>query len=298
MSNTPAASQLVETVRTGRQFWETSAGHSLWAAERACLGPHCEQRLGAASLQLGMAPLISDMCPVRHALDWVPDLSLARSPQTLVCLPARLPLADDTLDLTLLHHLLEAVENPHRVLQEAARVTRADGRLVVFGWHPLGAASVPTNRRPEPWHHAWRTPRRLGDWLAFVDFEIERVDYCGFSWPGQSRGSRRLETLGRRYNLPLGQAYLVIAKQRSIPVQPLRLQSSRLAESRGGAWSGLAQRDEAHAVRSPGRGADSGASIRSSPACRRESGAHVASHADDSGTADGPLPPPEPASHA
>ncbi|WP_157956936.1 methyltransferase domain-containing protein [Salinicola aestuarinus] len=253
MSNTPVASHLVNAVQQGRRFWETEPGRSLWSLERACLGPHCEQRRGAVSLQLGMAEWISDMCPVRKALQWAPAESLVRAPQTLVCLPERLPLADDALDLTVIHHLLEAVESPHRLLQEAARVTRADGRLIIFGWHPLGMASFPPNRRPEPWRQTWRTPRRLGDWLAFVDFEIERVDYCGFAWPGRRRGSRRLETLGRRYNLPVAQAYLLVAKQRSIPVQPLRLRQSKLAEVRSGAWSGLAPR-EATRVASPSSG--------------------------------------------
>ncbi len=184
---------------------------------------------------------MSDMCPIRHALDWAPSPDLVRTRNSLICLPDSLPLADDSVDLTLLHHLLEAVDRPHHVLQEAARVTRADGRLLVFGWHPFGPAAARRGKRPAPWQRQWRTPGRLRDWLAFVDFEIERVDYCGFRLPGRAIGSDRLETLGRRYNVPLAAAYLLVARRRNIPVQPIKLREPVLQGRRSGAWLGLAK---------------------------------------------------------
>ncbi len=252
MSISPPDQGLQAAVREGRRFWESAPGLALWRAERACLGPHCEQHRGIVSLQLGMAPLMSDMCPIRYALDWAPTSDLVRSDNSLVCLPDSLPLADDSLDLVLLHHLLEAVERPHHVLQEAARVTRADGRLLVFGWHPFGPSGLRRRQRPAPWQQQWRAPGRLRDWLAFVDFEIERVDYCGFRLPGRASGSDRLETLGRRYNLPLASAYLLVARRRSIPVQPIKVREPVLGGNKSGAWLGLAK-ETAHAR---GRGAE------------------------------------------
>nr|WP_286009757.1 methyltransferase domain-containing protein [Salinicola sp. S1-1-2] len=232
---------MAAAVTEGRRYWASAHGQALWRAERACLGPHCESHQGEVSLQLGMAPLMSDMCPVQRALGWSPNEQLAGEHNTLVCLPERLPLADDSIDLVLVHHLLEAVERPHHVLQEAARVTRADGRLLVFGWHPFGPSAGWRSRRPAPWRQSWRTPRRLSDWLAFVDFEIERVDYCGFRLPGRPVGNRHLETFGRRYNVPLASAYLLVARRRVLPVQPIRLQEIPPSGARAGAWLGLAR---------------------------------------------------------
>jgi len=251
VSISPPDQSLQAAFRQGRRFWESSPGLALWRAERACLGPHCEQHRGMVSLQLGMAPLMSDMCPIRHALDWAPSADLVRTANSVVCLPDSLPLADDSVDLVLLHHLLEAVDHPHHVLQEAARVTRPDGRLLVFGWHPFGPSGVRRRHRPAPWQQQWRAPGRLRDWLTFVDFEIERVDYCGFRLPGRAIGSDRLETLGRRYNVPLASAYLLVARRRSIPVQPIKLRDPVLGGSRSGAWLGLAK--ETAPVRRRGR---------------------------------------------
>jgi SAM-dependent methyltransferase len=241
MSISPSTSDLAALVRDGRRFWASPAGEGLRQAERACLGPVCERVFGAHSLELGMAHHLADMCPVRHPMGWAPTRELADQPSTLVCPPDALPLPDDCLSLVVIHHLLEVVQDPHHMLQEAARVTRDDGRLIIFGWMPLSAGGLPrvwpSRRRQLPWRGHWRTPARLGDWLAFVDFEIERVDYCGFHLPGALPRNALLETLGRRHNLPLGDSYMIQAQRRP---QLAQTQGSRLGFSRpfGGAALG------------------------------------------------------------
>ena len=224
MSTSPSANSLASLVRDGRRFWARSSGRTLHQAERACLGPVCERVFGAHSLELGMAGTLADMCPVRHAMRWTPTRELAEQPATLVCPPDALPLPDDCLSLVIIHHLLEVVPDPHRTLQEAARVTADEGYLIIFGWMPLSPAALsralPGRRNRLPWCGHWRTPARLRDWLAFVDFEIERVDYCGFHLPGSQPCNARLETLGRRHNLPLGDSYMIRARRRSQLVQP------------------------------------------------------------------------------
>ncbi|GGX78506.1 hypothetical protein GCM10007160_02220 [Litchfieldella qijiaojingensis] len=245
MSNSDVTISLAQLVRDGRRYWTSADGQAHWQAERACLGPVCERLFGAHSLELGMAPRLSDMCPVRHPMCWAPTRELAESPGTLVCQPDRLPLPDGVLQLMIIHHLLEVVDDPHHVLQEAARVTADSGRLIIFGWGPLGVSGLsrvwPHRRRQLPWRGHWRTPGRLGDWLAFVDFEIERVDYCGFHLPGRAPRNAMLETLGRRHNLPLGDTFMIRARRKS---QLAQVQRPKLAigSSLGGASLGHATR--------------------------------------------------------
>lgn len=210
---------LAQLVREGRRYWTSSTGQAHWQAERACLGPVCERLFGAHSLHLGMAPRLTDMCPIRHSLAWAPTRDLAEDDACLICAPDSLPLPDDCLTLVVIHHLLEVMPEPHRLLQEATRVIADDGRLILFGWSPLGVEAL---RRPWarqhaalPWRGRWRTPGRLKDWLAFVDFEIERVDYCGFRLPGSLPRNATLESFGRRHNLPLGDTYMIRARRRA-----------------------------------------------------------------------------------
>ncbi|MBS9402518.1 methyltransferase domain-containing protein [Halomonas sp. TRM85114] len=224
MSTTSSTLELARLVREGRMYWASQSGQAVRQAERACLGPVCEGVFGAHSLELGMGVTMADMCPVRHPMRWAPTRELADDASTLVCQPDALPLPDECLSLVVIHHLLEVVPHPHHALQEAARVTAAEGRLIIFGWAPLGpgglSRALPRRRRRLPWRGHWRTPGRLGDWLAFVDFEIERVDYCGFHLPGSLPCNAMLETLGRRHNLPLGDSYMIHARRKSQIVRP------------------------------------------------------------------------------
>lgn len=226
MSNSHKTISLPERVREGRRFWASKPGEALWRAERACLGPACEALHGVHSLELSLAPSLTDMCPVRHALRWAPTRELAEGPATLVCQPDRLPLPDGCLQLVVIHHLLEVVADPHHLLQEAARVTADGGRLVLIGWLPLGPAGVARlwsrHRRRWPWSGSWRGPGRLKDWLTFVDFETERIDYCGFHLPGAVPRNASLEALGRRHNLPLGDSFMIRARRRAMPAQVQR----------------------------------------------------------------------------
>lgn len=223
MSTETSAQRLAALFREGQQFWATPAGEAVRRAERACLGPACERLFGVHSLELGFAGLLADMCPVRHALRWAPTRELAQGPSTLVCSPDALPLPDESLSLVVVHHLLEIAPDPHHMLQEAARVTADEGRLILFGWMPVSAGGMgrllPPRRRVLPWRGQWRAPGRLRDWLAFVDFEIERVDYCAFHLPGRLPRNTLFETLGRRHNLPLGDSYMIQACRRPQLIQ-------------------------------------------------------------------------------
>ncbi|XKH61577.1 class I SAM-dependent methyltransferase [Halomonas sediminis] len=228
MSTLTTAMELAQCLKDNRQYWDSETGRTQWEAQRACLGPVCEELFGGHSLEMGMAGPLTTMCPIRHPLRWAPVLSMAETEQTLVCPPDALPLPDQCLDLTVLHHWLENVSNAHHTLQEAARVTADNGKLVIFGFHPFGVGQLSRHRpfrQPQiPWNGTWRTPAGLREWLAFVDFEIERVDYCCFRWPGGKAGPEFWETLGRRYNLPIGESYMIQARrqQQRASITPLR----------------------------------------------------------------------------
>ena len=61
--------------------------------------------------------------------------------------------------------------------------------------------------------------RRVSDWLALLDFEVEQLSYYGFVLPGMADVS---QTQGpQRWLAPLGQAYMIFARKRVVPVTPL-----------------------------------------------------------------------------
>ena len=228
MSNSTAAETLAQKLNASRAYWVSEAGKSLWESQRACLGPLVDSRSGGHSLEIGMGPAMMSMSGIAHTIQWSPTRNSAPHEQTLVCPAERLALPDRCLDVVVLHHWLEQMPDAHHVLQEATRVTSDSGILVLFGFNPVGISGLMKQWRKRqgqyPWNGQWRTANRMDDWLAFVDFEVERVDYCCFrSWPG-GRCVEHWESLGRRYNCPLGESYMVVAKrrQRRAPMQRIK----------------------------------------------------------------------------
>ncbi|MGM0542306.1 MAG: methyltransferase domain-containing protein [Pseudomonadota bacterium] len=228
MSNSTAAETLAKKLYASRAYWASEAGTSLWESQRACLGPLVDSRAGGHSLEIGMGPAMMSMSGIAHTLQWAPTRASSPHEQTLVCPAERLALPDRCLDVVVAHHWLEQMPDAHHVLQEAARVTSDSGLLVLFGFNPVGVSGMMKQWRKRqgqyPWNGQWRTARRMEDWLAFVDFEVERVDYCCFrSWPS-GHCVERWESLGRRYNCPLGESYMIVAKrrQRRAPTQRIK----------------------------------------------------------------------------
>lgn len=161
-----------------------------------------------------------------------------------------LPLPDESVDLVVVHHLLDFSQRPHQILREVQRVLIPRGRVIVIGFNPrspwgiLGRmlclfASRPLWRRQNLYLH------RLKDWCHLLDLELVSLQRGFYQPPIQHQGLLKslkfLDTWGAKFNLPGGGFYLVQAckqvtgaiavrpdweiKTRSLPglgVKPLR----------------------------------------------------------------------------
>ncbi|MFC0268343.1 class I SAM-dependent methyltransferase [Kushneria aurantia] len=226
MSNDHATdARFSQRLAAGRHYWQSPRGQRQWRAERSGLAEVIARCGGQQALELGFAPTLLSQSPIRHCMRWAEAIDSAEQAATLVCRPDALPLADESLDLTLVHHLLEIAPDPKSLLREAARVTNDSGRLLVIGWHPLGI-SGPRRlfRRPCGFHHSgeWISVHRMRDWLGFVDFEIERLGYSGYLPFDNTPEWLAMEKWGQRYNLPLGRAWMISARRRGCRMIPLR----------------------------------------------------------------------------
>ena len=235
MSNSDTGLKLNQQLEKCQQFWMSAKGAALLDAQRACLGPVIDSRHKGHALEIVMGPSMLQAAPLTHVMQWAPSRKAAQQQETLICPLDDLALPDGCLDITLIHHWMEHANNAHHLLQEAARVTSDHGILLIFGFNPYSLNNL--SRCALPWRHDfpdkgqqradWRSPRYLRDWLAFVDFDIERVDYCGFRMPfARSRKAAcngSMETLGRRHNMPLGDSYMIRARRRQQPASTKRV---------------------------------------------------------------------------
>lgn len=144
-----------------------------------------------------------------------------------------LPFESDSLDVIVVHHVLEFSANPHAVLRELYRVLVPEGRIILVGfnpWSPFGARMALGHLRSgSVWRNHLLSAPRMNDWLQLLGFETARTDY-GFHrlpfhrtapWPTLSRA----DTVWSRH-WPFGGVYAITAiKQvaKFIPMKPLRL---------------------------------------------------------------------------
>src|ERR1700741_1293283 len=84
---------------------------------------------GFRAVQIGLPEvdfLRQNRVPYRFSLALEPGAALAAD-------PLQVPLADQSVDLAVLPHVLEGHPHPHEVLREVARVLRAEGQLGISG---------------------------------------------------------------------------------------------------------------------------------------------------------------------
>lgn len=134
--------------------------------------------------------------------------------------PSQLPFESDSVDVAILHHLLDFAESPQDILKELARVTLPMGHIVIVGFNPwslwgLWRAALQFKER-SPWNGRYIGPGRLMDWLNLLDFKIDRAQYAIYRPPvtrliGPVRDYS--QGVSRNLNLPVGGIYVIVARK-------------------------------------------------------------------------------------
>ncbi|MCG5499600.1 class I SAM-dependent methyltransferase [Ectothiorhodospira lacustris] len=165
----------------------------------------------------------------------------------LSALADALPILTDSMDLVLLVHCLEQVEDPYQVLRETDRILVPEGHVLIIGCNPLslpglwGQLPGRSGSKGGPWSGHCHATGRVRDWLSLLGFEVLARAYAGFRPPEGRSGFRvRLrvvESLGGRHLPYLGGAYVILARKRVANVMHLR---TRWRPSRSMVPSGLA----------------------------------------------------------
>ena len=169
----------------------------------------------------------------RHALQSVDGIMSDKLSSTSVMTsdPMDLPLVDESIDVCILHHVLEFSENPHQVLKEAARVTIARGHIVIIGFNPISLLGLLTPVfQPFSQSSVWKRRRlrvsRLYDWLEFLDFSSVTTSYSAHNLPLNNekylRSTRGMEKFFRRKNWPLGSIYCIVACKDKLGLMPMK----------------------------------------------------------------------------
>ncbi|WP_250464034.1 class I SAM-dependent methyltransferase [Microbulbifer litoralis] len=141
----------------------------------------------------------------------------------------QLPLPSESIDVVLLHHLLDFSSHPHQVLREAGRVLIPGGHLVLIGFNPfslLGLSRVLFSGGAHQRGNQLRAAR-LADWMNLLDLQASTLERGFFRLPLQQREllakTTWMERLGARWRLPCGGFYIIVARKEVARMRTIKL---------------------------------------------------------------------------
>jgi len=153
-----------------------------------------------------------------------------------------LPFENGSIDILLLHHVLDICEVPQHVLREASRVSIPAGYLVIVGFNPWSIWGLWNlvsvwDKKPSRNGNSIR-PGRLMDWLNLLDFKIDRAIFGFYKPPSAAFGRVRMPDfsrgLSRNINWPFGAVYVIMARKQvggMTPIKPVwRRQETALGQ--------------------------------------------------------------------
>lgn len=141
-----------------------------------------------------------------------------------------IPVLSGTVDLVLVPHTLEFVDNPRHLLSEACRIVKPEGLIVVLGFNPIsmwGLKRVLTRHKVAPWTGNFISAQQVKSWLGLFDFELEKQKATMHRPPvgnGLFKKLAFMETVGRMICPIFGGVYVMVARAKVIPLTPIRMQ--------------------------------------------------------------------------
>ncbi len=210
-----------------RGFFDSPLGMQVLQTEQEILDQLLNGFFGYHLLQVSVQQQsLYGASPIQH------KFSLGLAPSDNVPVIARateLPLQNDSIDVIVLHHLLDFLASPLDTLREIARVSLPMGYLVIVGFNPFsmwGLWKISASLSGKvPWNGRFILPARLMDWLNVLNFRIDGAQYCIYKPPVTGKSIKRpddFRELNSRANYPFGAVYVIVARKQIGTLTPLR----------------------------------------------------------------------------
>jgi len=142
---------------------------------------------------------------------------------------SELPILSGSLECLVLPHILELLDNPRRLLSEACRVIKPEGKIVIYCFNKFslwGIANQFRRKNYPYWPKHYISAGMVKEWLELEHFELVSHHYLMFrpkAKPGIFKKLKFLEWIGKKLHLPLGGVYAITAKAKVVPLTPIKL---------------------------------------------------------------------------
>lgn len=146
-----------------------------------------------------------------------------------------LPIQNDSVDVVLLPHTLEAVSDPYHLVRQVDATLMPEGHLIITGFNAWGCALLRARfgRSRQAFKQAhFIKMHRLIDWLNLLGYDIQVAQYGPISCSGKRQNAidswfwaavERFERGLARWGVHLGNVYIVVAKKRVVTPKPVGL---------------------------------------------------------------------------
>lgn len=250
----------LDTAIKGIELWfDTPLGKQLLSEEQALLDNELSCLFGYHLMQLSInrKRTLFDASRISHCFATGTGLTGDDQGSGVVSLHSQfdaLPFEDESLDVTILHHVLEFSDNPHQVLKEASRVTIARGYIIVLGFNPFSFMGLckPIAQlfsRSPIWKRNGLRRGRVIDWLQLVDCNTVKTHEALYNAPWQNQtyieSSMSFNKLLKRWRMPFGNFYCLVARKDRTCLTPIKAEWFRHASVNVGPKTAVSARSAA-----------------------------------------------------
>ena len=139
-----------------------------------------------------------------------------------------IPILTGSIDLVVLPHTLEYVDNPRQLIHEACRIVKPEGLIVAFGFNPYSMWGLRRlfSHHAVPWSASFNDAYQVKNWLRLAEFHIEDQSALMFRPPVANQAVFRklefLDYIGSFLHF-FGGIYCITARAKVIPLTPIRM---------------------------------------------------------------------------
>ncbi len=227
---------LIHRQREWRQWHDSNMAKDLAFLEQQVIDPMMSKAFGNHLLQLSIAgghPLWEKSRVANQTIIHF-DYPVEGLGHAVVSEPEYLAIANESIDVVILHHVLEFSSGPHQILREAQRVLASGGTLFVLGFNPWSLWSLKryfSLSNAAPWQGNYLSHARISDWLNLLDFQLQATQFGFFKFPVNSErlisSCQKLEQYGQKYNCFFGGFYVMVARKQVAGLIPLSSEKLR-----------------------------------------------------------------------
>lgn len=207
-------------------------GATLLETEKDFLNRHFSQHYGQYALLLGVPNqhVLIEKLPFSMHIVLSPLINRNKNIQYIEGSYKELPIASGCADFVVLPHTLEFLDNPRQLLNEACRIVRPEGKIVIFCFNHYslwGLSRWLSNHKEVPWSANTISANQVKLWLSLADFQLINHEMLMFRPPISSPSLLKklafLEFIGNKTHAFFGGVYAITAQAKVIPLTPIKL---------------------------------------------------------------------------